>query len=194
MITTTKKVTKERSRSKRGATLTEFAAALSLFFCCIFVPLVDVAFIPVRYLLTYNNLDSVVHQMALSEKRSQSLQFLHSDKASWKKQVECWGVKVKNVSANLLICEQTGNSKVTLAEEAKIPGPLLPNGGNGGRIYALEITTSVDVPPLFNSEGGLPGFSRPIEFKFRNRAQWENLSPDPYTTSDPKSVQYYINE
>ena len=190
----TKKVAKRNSRSRRGATLLEFAAALSLFFCCVFVPFVDIAFIPVRYMLTYNNLDSVVHRMALSEKRSQALQFLHGDK-TWRNQVECWGVTVKNVSANLMVCEQSGSSKLTLAEGGKIPAAFLPSGSKTSPcMYALEITTTVDVPPLFSSSAGLPGFSQPIEFKFRNRAQWENLSPDPYTTTDPKSVQYYINE
>lgn len=172
----------------------EFGAALSLFFCAVLVPLIDIAFIPVRYMLTYNNLDSVVHRMALSEKRSQALQFVHNDN-SWKNQVECWGVKVKGVSANLLVCDQSG-AKSTLVEAAKVPASLLPNGAraaNGGT-YALEITTTVDIPPLYSSKAGLPGFSQPLEFKFRNRAQWENLSPDPYTTTDPKQVQYYINE
>lgn len=184
------------TRGKRGAALTEFAAAMSVFFCCIFVPLVDISFVPARYLLTYNNMDRVVHRMALSEKRSQALKYLHGDQ-SWKKAIESWGVTVKDVDANLLICEQSGSAKVTLPESTRVPNSLLPNGSklpNGGCSYAVEIITTVDVPPLFSSKVGLPGFTQPIEFKFRNRAQWENLSPDPYTTSDPKSVQYYINE
>lgn len=187
---------KGSSRNNRGAALTEFGAAMSVFFCCVFVPLVDITFVPARYLLTYNNMDSVVHRMALCEKRSQALQFLHGDK-SWKQAVECWGVKVKDVRASVVVCEQNGNSRISLSEAARVPNSLLPNGSrlaNAGCSYAMEITTTVDVPPLFSSKVGLPGFTQPIEFKFRNRAQWENLSPDPYTTTDPKSVQYYINE
>lgn len=192
MRTTTKRA-KIKGRCKRGATLLEFAAALTLFFICLFVPLIDISFIPVRYLLTFNNLDSVATRMALFEKRSQALQYLHNDK-SWKNQVEGWGVTVKNVSANLVVCEQPSGSKVMLAEGAQVPSRLLPGGSKNGCTYALEITTTVDVPPLYNSKVGLPGFSQPIEFKFHNRAQWENLSPDPYTTTDSKAVQFYINE
>lgn len=186
---------KGKSRSKRGAALAEFGAALSVFFCCVFVPLIDIAFVPARYLLTYNNMDSVVHRMALSEKRSQALQFLHTDK-SWRQSVEAWGVTVKNVKAKVVVCQQ-GNVITTVPEGARIPNAFLPNGSktaNSACSYALEITTTVDVPPLYSSKVGLPGFNSPIEFTFRNRAQWENLSPDPYTTTDPKSVQYYINE
>ena len=189
----TKKGTESR---KRGSALPEFAAALSVFFVCAFVPLVDIAFVPARYFLTYNNMDSVVHRMALSEKRSQALKYLHNDK-TWQRSVECWGVTVKDVKASVVVCEPSGSTKLALAENAKIPSSLLPNGSkvaSNACSYAIELTTTVDVPPLFSSKVGLPGFSQPVEFKFRNRAQWENLSPDPYTTADPKSVQYYINE
>ncbi|MBX9686980.1 MAG: hypothetical protein K2X27_09775 [Candidatus Obscuribacterales bacterium] len=196
MITARNKVRKNSSRSKCGATLLEFAAALSLFFCCLFVPLIDIAFIPVRYLLAYNNLDTVVHHMSLFEKRSQALQFLHAD-LSWKKQLESCGVTVKNVKASLIVCDPAGSSKLTLAEGAKVPSRLLPSAVKSagvGCTYALELSTTVDIPPLFDSHVGLPGFSKAIEFKISSRAQWENLSPDPYTTGDSKSVQYYINE
>lgn len=193
MDTTTKKCS---LRNKKGTSLTEFAAAISLFFCGIFVPLVDVAFVPARYLLAYNNMDKVVHRMALSEKRSQAINYLYNDK-SWKQAVECWGVSVKNAKANLVVCDQTGNSKMTLADSARVPNSMLPNGTKVGSScsYSMEVVTTVDVPPLFSSHVGLPGFTKPIEFTFRNRAQWENVSPDPYTTNDAnKSVQYYINE
>ena len=184
------------TRSKRGATLFEFAAALSLFFCAVLVPLIDISFIPARYLLTYTNLDKVVHRMALSEKRSQALKFLHEDD-SWKKAVEAWGVSVKNVKAQLVVCDPTGSSRLTLSEGNAVPSSFLPNGSkiaDAGCTYALEVTTTVDIPPLYSSKSGLPGFTQPIEFKFNNRAQWENLSPDPYSTTDAKSVKYYINE
>ncbi len=191
----TMQTTKGTARNKRGS-LTEFGAALSVFFCCVFVPLVDISFVPARYLLTYTNMDRVVHRMALTEKRSLALKYLHGD-PTWKKIVEGWGVTVKDVKASLVVCEQGGSTKLTLAENSRVPNAFLPNGSklpNGGSSYALEITTTVDIPPLYSSKVGLPGFTQPIEFKFRNRAQWENLSPDPYTTTDPKAPQYYINE
>lgn len=192
-MSTTKK--RQSTRAQKGATLFEFGAALSLFFCCVFVPLVDISFVPARYFLTYTNLDRVVHRMALCEKRSQALKFLHED-ASWKKAIECWGVSVKNTRVNLVVCDPAGNTKLTLAEGAQVPNSSLPNGSEADAIctYALQLTTTVDIPPLYSSKVGLPGFSQPIEFTFQNRAQWENLSPDPYTTPDAKSVKYYINE
>lgn len=194
-MTTTKK---SSSRNQKGTGLTEFAAALPLFFCGIFVPLIDVSFVPARYLLTMGNLDNVVHRMALSEKRTQALQYLHGN--SWKAAVECWGVTVKDAKASLIVCDETGNTRVELPETSPVPKNMLPNGTkrpngeNATNLYSMEITTVVDVPPLFNGSSGLPGFTKPITFTFRNRTQWENLSPDPYTTTDVNSVQYYINE
>lgn len=193
-MSTTKK--SKTARAQKGATLFEFGAALSLFFCCVFVPLVDISFVPARYFLTYTNLDRVVHRMALCEKRSQALKFLHED-ASWKKTVEAWGVTVKNARVDLVVCDPVGKTKLTLSEGAQVPNASLPNGSklaDASCTYALQVTTTVDIPPLYSSKSGLPGFNRPIEFTFTNRAQWENLSPDPYTTADAKSVKYYINE
>lgn len=187
----------QRQRSKRGATLVEFACALSVFFLFIFVPLVDISFVPARYMLAYTNLDQVVHRMALCEKRSQAIEYLNG--RSWRPLIERWGVTVRNAKASLMVNDETGATRMKLDGGTAVPPSLLPNGtrrGNGeveSKIYSMEIAVEVDVPPLFDSKTGLPGFSRPLTFTLRNRAQWENLSPDP-TTSDTKLVRYYINE
>lgn len=188
----------KRSRSNRGSSIVEFAASLTMFFCFFLVPIIDIAFVPARYMLVETSLDKVVHRMVLSEKRSQAMKFLNS--GSWKQSVERWGVKVTDAKANLIVCDDTGNSKMVLENGKDVPANLLPNGThlpNGEVVtplYAMELVAKVDVPPLFSSKIGLPGFSQPISFTFRHRGQWENVSPDPLTTSSPTAVKYYINE
>ncbi len=191
--------TKTRQRrAESGAALTEFAAGMAVFFCCVFIPFVDMAFVPARYLLVHTALDKVVHRMALCEKRSEALEYLN--RGLWKGSIEGWGVTVKDAKAILVVCDETGKETLSLTGATEVPGSMLPNGAklaNGDyqtRLYSLELAVVVDVPPLYDNKVGLPGFNKPLTFTFRNRAQWENLSPDPLSTSDPKSVKYYINE
>lgn len=198
-LTTMTVITKNmQRRTESGTAITEFTAGLVMFFCFFFIPVVDMSFLPARYLLVHTYLDKVVHRMALSEKRSQAMQYLNG--GSWKAAVEKLGVTVKDAKATLVICDDTGGQKLSLAGGADVPqdqlpnGAKLPNGDNQARIYSLELAVVVDIPPLFNNKVGLPGFNKPITVTLRTRDQWENLSPDPLTTSDPKAVKYYINE
>lgn len=176
-----------RQRTKRGAAITEFSTALTVF-TCFFVAIVDLAFVPARYLLVHTSLENVVHQLALSEKRTEAVQYLDND-ANWKKKVESFGVTVKGAKIGMLILDNSGDTKLSLDGTAPVPKQWLPNNDKVPHVYALELSCDVDIPPLFKGGiGGIPGFNKPITFKIKNRSQWENLSPDPLTG------QYYINE
>ena len=183
-----------KQRAESGAALPEFAAGMLLFFCFFFVPLVDISFVPVRYLLVNTYLEKVVHHMALCEKRSDAIKYLNT--GDWKAAVEQWGVKIKDAKANLLINDNSGSKMITVAAGNSVPQNWLPNSIKKGEafVYSLELAVDADVPPLFSSDIGIPGFNKPISFTFKNHEQWENLAADPLTTSDAGKLDYYINQ
>lgn len=173
-------------RSQNGTAITEFAASLVIFVCVLFVPLINMAFVPARYLLVHTYLNNVVRQMALSEKRSDAVRYLNSN--SWKKVIESFGVNLKSAKVTLLVCNNTGDTKLSLVGQAPVPAQSLPHNDGEIRLYSLELACDIDVPPLFKGSAGLPGFNSPVAFTFKNRAQWENLCPNPITGD------FYINE
>jgi hypothetical protein len=50
----------KRTRSQRGSAIAEFGGALVIFVCFFLAPIIDVSFIPVRYLIT----NGVVNELA----------------------------------------------------------------------------------------------------------------------------------
>ncbi len=185
-------------RKQSGTALTEFAAGMVMFFCCFLIPIVDISFVPTRYLLVQTYIEKVAHRMGLSDRRSQAIQYLNS--GAWKAEVEKFGVKIKSAKARLLICDQFGNQKLALQDNAPVPPHMLPSAVGIAAskrqplVYSIELIAQVDIPPLFDSKNGLPGFNKAITFTFRSRDQWENLSPDPLNSEDSTAVKYYINE
>jgi hypothetical protein len=190
----TAKTRRVNQRTKSGAAISEFTAALVMFFCFFFVPAVDMAFVPARYLLVHSYLEKVVHHMALSEKRSQAIQYLNA--GPWRADLEKWGVTIKNAKLILLVNDNAGGKSIAVASGTDVPQNWLPDSVKKGQalVYSLELAVNADIPPLFSSDIGLPGFNRPITFTFRNRDQWENLSADPLMTSSPTNPNYYMNE
>jgi len=188
------KVTRiSKRRMENGTALTEFTAALVLFFCFFFVPAVDMAFVPARYLLVNTYLEKVVHHMALSETRGQANKFFTA--GQWKADVEKWGVTVKNAQALLIVNDNAGSKQITVDAGNQVPDNWLPHSATKGQsfVYSMELDVNAEIPPLFSSDVGLPGLNRPIPFTFRSRAQWENLGADPLTT-DKKTIKYYMND
>ncbi len=183
-----------KPRTKCGTALTEFTAGMVLFFCFLFVPAIDMSFVPVRYLLVDSYLETIVHHMALSEKRSDAISYLNT--GAWKADVEKWGVKVKNAKATLVINDNTGGKTLTVEAGNPVPPNWLPNSIKKGQalVYSLELTVDADVPPLYSSDIGLPGFNKAIAFTFRHRDQWENLSANPLSTTGPNNLDYYVNQ
>lgn len=183
-----------KQRAESGSALSEFAAGMLLFFCFFFVPLVDMSFIPVRYLLVNTYLEKVVHHMALCEKRSEAIKYLNS--GDWKAGLEQWGIKIRDARANLLINDNSGSKKLSVSAGNSVPQSWLPNSSKKGEafVYSLELAVDADIPPLFSSDVGLPGFNKPILFTFKSHEQWENLAADPLKTSAAGKLDYYINQ
>jgi len=181
-------------RKAGGAALPEFTAGLLLFFCFFFVPMVDMSFVPVRYLLVHTYLEKVVHRMALCEKRSDAIKYANT--GAWKGEVQKWGVIVKNAKTKLIINDNSGSKMISVESGNSVPPNWLPNSSKKGEalVYSLELSVDADIPPLFSGDSGLPGFNKALPFTFKNHAQWENLSVDPLKTANTSKPEYFINQ
>ncbi len=174
-------------RNEKGTAITEFAGSLVIFICFAFIPFVDMAFVPARYLLVSTYLENVVHHMALSEKRSDALFYLKNG-SNFRAFVNTLGVNLHSADANLVVCDDSGATRSVIPGSTPVPDNMLPNSTNKPLVYTLELNVVADVPPLFGQAGSIPGFNKAIIFNFKNRYDWENLSPD------PQSGTYFINE
>lgn len=178
---------KARRRNNSGHAISEFGASMAVFICLVLAPLIDLSFIPVRYLVTQGVVIELTHRLSLTEKRSDAYALLHND-LWWKVFLDKCGVTVKNPKLRMVVCGQNA-SQMTSVENSgdELPAEWLPEGSNGPCVYSLELSADCDLPPLFSLGVGIPGFTGPVTIPIKARSQWENLGRDPQTGS------YYIN-
>ena len=175
-------------RNKNGSSLTEFGPALIVFICMFLIPVIDISFVPLRYLISQGVLNEITHRLAVVEKRSEAYTKLNTD-LWWRNFLSNCGVEVSNPKLKLLICGKNETDKLTLNAGADVPDQWLPEGSKGPCVYSLELEADCAISPLYKGEsGGIPGFNSPITFKMQSRSQWENLGRNPRTT------EYFINE
>lgn len=175
-------------RKAKGHAMLEFGVGMLVFICFIFIPLIDIGFIPVRYVIGSGTINEFTHRLSLNEKRSEAYQQL-TDEGGWKTFLSQCGVTVHEPQLNLVICGKDESEQVSIGKGVAVPAEWLPNGKNGPCIYSLELATDCDIAPLFPcSSGGMPGFTKPITLTLKSKSQWENLGRNPQT------LAYYINE
>lgn len=172
-------------RRRKGQALVEFGPAMAMFVCFFLAPLIDIAFIPVRYFITQGVLNETAHRLCLAEKRSEA----HAIATSgwWTSFLNNCGVVVKPQPLRVLVGGKGGEVAVFSVGQP-IPQPYLPGGDKGPCVYAVELSVDAEISPLFHGSSGLPGFTAPVKMKMSGRSNWENLSRDPATR------KFYINE
>lgn len=71
-----------KSRRKRdGSSLTELGPALIVFVCAFLIPVIDISFVPVRYMICQGVINEFAHSLSLVEKRSEAYSRLAAN--SW---------------------------------------------------------------------------------------------------------------
>lgn len=174
-------------RNQRGNALSEFAPALIVFVCFVMIPLIDIAFVPVRYFIAAGVVNECTHRLSLAEKRSESYEILAE--GWWKDFLSKSGVNLRaEPKLKLVICGKNEGDKITLNEGQAVPSNWLPNGDKGPCVYSMELSVETDIHPLFLGSSGLPGFTSPIPIKICSRSNWENFG------RNPENNAYYINE
>ena len=176
-----------RVRNRRGGTIAEFGAAFVVLVLFVFVPMVNLSFIAVRYFIAQGLIQEYVHRLALSEKRSDAYVSVNTD-TWWKEFCDRCGVTVSDKTLKLLVCGETSPEKISIPAGTPVGPQWLPGGAKAPCIYTLDLVVSVDIPPVYNGGPAIPGITSPIPLKIEGHSNWENLSRNPVST------EYFINE
>lgn len=180
-------MSRPKIRKRRGAAITEFGAAFVVLVIFLFVPLVNLSFIGVKFLIAQGAIQEFTHRLALSEKRSDSYTTLASDEW-WSDFCSKCGVDISQKKLNLIVCSTNSADKLSLASGQKVPADWLPGGAKAPCIYTYDLAVTVSVPPIYSGGPAIPGITSPIAFQLEGHSAWENLS------RNPASTEYYINE
>ncbi|MBX9668087.1 MAG: hypothetical protein K2X93_10735 [Candidatus Obscuribacterales bacterium] len=179
---------RSRLRNKRGHGIPEFGAAMVVFICFFLTPIIDLSFVPLRYVIAQGVVTELTHRLSLSEKRSDAYTLLGAD-TWWQTFLSNFGVTAHNPKLRLVVCGHD-SSNMTSVNTAlgSLSDEWLPEGANAPCVYSLELSVDCELPPLFNFNVGLPGFTEPLTMTIKSRSQWENLGRDPQTS------KYFVNE
>lgn len=179
---------RKHQRKSKGAAIAEFGAAFLILVCFLFVPLVNLSFIGVRYLIAQAAIQDFAHRLALSEKRSDAYSMM-SMQTFWSDLSENCGVKVNKRNLELLVSGTNNSSEqARIAQGQQVADEWLPGGSKAPCIYTMDLAVDVEIPPIFAGGPSIPGVTAAIPFKLNGRSAWENLS------RDPESTDFYINK
>jgi hypothetical protein len=172
-------------RTQKG-TLAEFAPALLIFICFVLLPAIDIAFIPVRYLIAQGVMNETAHRLALADTRTEANNIAHE--GWWTDFLKRCGVVVHPQPLRLIVGGVNPAEPLVLLPSQPVPAEWLPTGAKAPCTYIVEMTAQADIGPLCNGSSGLPGFTAPVHLTLNSRSNWENLG------RDPANHQYFINE
>src|ERR1700721_3009997 len=89
-------------RSNKGsAQISEFAAALVLLVLCLFVPLLDLGIMPVRWFLAQEIISTYARKLSLCESLSQAYAVMDADPSLESQLVHLGGGEPKNITLGL---------------------------------------------------------------------------------------------
>jgi hypothetical protein len=173
------------NRSSRGE-LTEFGAAF-LILLSVALPLINVSFIPIRYLFCQAIIAERAALLGHCEKRSDVYQMLKQDK-SWKATLAKVGVTVSNDQVVFIVTNNDGTTKTVIKEGQPLDAQWLPDAKKGPFVYSLMLSTKCAIAPAVYSSSGPPGLTSPVNLTVTGSSQWENVS------ADSKTSKYFIAE
>jgi hypothetical protein len=173
-------------RAIRGSAAPEFASALAIFVCCLLVPVIDLAIVPIRYVLACGLVSELAHRVALSERPSE-VYALAMEKSWFRNFAQKSGVKFGKLKTSI-ICNGHGSESYVVPQGEKIPSQWLPNGSKAPCSYMLQLNIDTEIAPLITGGPPLPAITAPVKLTLTGNAHWENLGRDPDTS------EYYINE
>lgn len=176
-------------RRKTGSTvMSEFAAGTCILVCFLLIPIFNIAFLPVRFMISNGVLAELTHRLSHCDTRTESYKVMAGD-TWWKNTLAKCGVTTSGEQLTLLISSSDGSRSVALKQGDVVPSDWLPGGKNAPCIYSLETKMNCSADPLFKTTSiDVAGLTKPVTLSMTGRSQWENLS------RDPRTLAYYINE
>lgn len=183
------------NRSSVGSNIPDFAAALVLLVIVVFIPLLDLTILPIRWMLAREIINDYSRRLALCETLSKSFQTMQADPSLATRLLRLGGVECKDISLRMRISRVFLNPHTDeilfVNAPGQIPPAWLPDGAKAPCTYTLELKVDTLISPaiLFAGNGiTVPGLTAPIAFQIGSSHEWENLGRDPGTKA------FYLNE
>lgn len=170
---------KSKRRNSKG-NISEFGASFLVLIVFVLLPMMNLCFIPVRYMLCEGALTELSRRLAHSEKFSDA-QAMMKNETWFKTFLKQCGVTISGERLSILVTTADG-ARSTVKQQSDLPGEWLPGGSNGPCIYSLEVKADCTISALYQ------GPFQPVKVTLRSHSQWENLA------KDPNSLEYFINE
>jgi hypothetical protein len=175
-------------RRRNGSQIVEFAAAIILLIGFVAVPCLDLAIVPIRWIMAQQLIESYVRTLAMCETFTESLHTLDTDPSLTTRLVRLGGVRVESLNLTLKITrvlpDQTKMQYLDVRVPGQIPAAWLPNGAFAPCTYALHIDARLSIAPavLMTLQGlTIPGLTAPIPVLLHASHEWMNLEQDPNT-------------
>jgi hypothetical protein len=181
------------SFSKRcvGAQLPEFAAALMMLILVIFLPLLDLGIMPIRYFMAREVVESFAHDLSHADTFTHAFAELEHANGAHERLLRIGGIEAKSVELHLIIHSVNDPTKVLDVTKPKtIPSDWLPDSKRGPFTYTLNVVAALEISPAikFNFDPKIPGLSGSFPAVLRVSSPWEHLARNPVTKN------FYINE
>jgi hypothetical protein len=177
-------------RNSHGQQISEFGAALVIFFVVIFIPFLDLSVLPIRWFLAKEIIGNYARKLSRCETYTQAMALLNSDPTMENQLIKLGGVKPTKIRCNLIISSTKTGERFVVEGPKRIPGQWLPNGFNSPCDYSVQVAADVDISPIVivKGFGKTPGLGVPVSFTIDSESNWENLGCDPVTKV------FFVNE
>jgi hypothetical protein len=182
-------------RRQNGSQIVEFAAAIVLLITFVLIPCLDLAIVPIRWMMAQELIDSYVRTLSMCETFTESLHMLESDPSLRTRLLRLGGVQVESLNLRLKITrvfrDTSAAQSLEVIHPGSIPAAWLPDGALAPCAYALDIDVRGSIAPalLTKLQGmRIPGLTVPIPVPLSASHEWTNLGRDPNTE------KYFINE
>lgn len=183
------------NRSESGSVLTDFSAALIVLTCFVFLPLLDLSIVPIRWMLAQDLVNGYARKLSLCETFSGSRSNMDADPSLRTRLQKLGGVNIDSINLRLRITRMFRHAhaeEVFLTEEpGTIPAAWLPDGAKAPCSYQLELNVKSKMSPailLPIKDVAIPGLTRPIPFLITASHEFANCGPDPTTQT------FFLNE
>jgi len=180
-----------RGRNKRGAQMPEFAAALIMLVLIFFIPVLDLAIIPIRYFMTREVIEQEVRELSHADKLSHAFAAVYADSGLMDRIRKIGGVEPKTIEAHLLIESDKDLKRVLdVTKPRTISKDWWPDSPLGPYTYRLELRASLEIQPavMMQFDPKIIGLSGPIPAQIVIASPWEHLARNPVTKA------FYVNE
>lgn len=182
-------------RTQIGSQMTEFAAGLVLLITVAFVPLLDLAIVPVRWMMAQELLNSYVRTLSMCESFSEARHAMESDPSLQTRLLRLGGIGVKAINLHLKITrvshDPSAAESIEVDRPGRIPAGWLPDGALAPCMYLLRTDIQATIAPaiLMSWPGmSIPGLTEPVPLSLTASHEWLNLG------RDPSNEKYFINE